>query len=139
MSSPFHYAFLVKDLASTRRFYGELLGCREGRSTEAWVDFDFFGNQISAHTSGSIAASGDHGVVDGIEVPMPHFGAILGWDEFHALAARLRNAGVGFVIEPRLRFESETSEQATMFLTDPSGNALEFKSFRDIAGQLFAK
>ena len=130
MSSPFHYAFLVKDLASTRRFYGELLGCREGRSTEAWVDFDFFGNQISAHTSSSVAPSGDHGVVDGIEVPMPHFGAILGWDEFHTLAAGLKNAGVGFVIEPRLRFEGEAGEQATMFLLDPSANAIEFKAFR---------
>jgi extradiol dioxygenase family protein len=130
MSSPFHYAFLVKDLASTRRFYGELLGCREGRSTEAWVDFDFFGNQISAHTSRSIAPSRDHGVVDGIQVPMPHFGAVLNWNEFHALAARLGNAGVGFVIEPRLRFEGEAGEQATMFLLDPSANALEFKAFR---------
>jgi extradiol dioxygenase family protein len=130
MSSPFHYAFLVKDLASTRRFYGELLGGREGRSTETWVDFDFFGNQISAHVSSSGTSYGDHGVVDGIEVPMPHFGAILDWDEFHALAARLRNAGVGFVIEPRLRFEGETSEQATMFLLDPSANAIEFKAFR---------
>lgn len=130
MSSPFHYAFLVRDLASTRRFYGELLGCREGRSAGTWVDFDFFGNQISAHVSSSGSSYGDHGVVDGIEVPMPHFGAILNWDEFHALAARLRNAGVGFVIEPRLRFEGETSEQATMFLLDPSANAIEFKAFR---------
>jgi extradiol dioxygenase family protein len=131
MSSPFHYAFLVKDLPSTRRFYGELLECREGRSTEAWVDFDFFGNQISAHVSGSGTPSGDHGVVDGVEVPMPHFGAILDWNEFHALAARLRTAGVGFVIEPRLRFEDEAGEQATMFLLDPSANALEFKAFRN--------
>jgi extradiol dioxygenase family protein len=130
MTSPFHYAFLVRDLASTRRFYGELLGCREGRSAGTWVDFDFFGNQISAHVSSSSACNGDHGVVDGIEVPMPHFGAILSWDEFHALAARLRNAGAGFVIEPRLRFEGETSEQATMFLLDPSANAIEFKAFR---------
>jgi extradiol dioxygenase family protein len=130
MSSPFHYAFLVKDLASTRRFYGELLGCREGRSTEDWVDFDFFGNQISAHTSRSIAPSRDHGVVDAIKVPMPHFGAVLDWEEFHALAARLGNAGVGFVVEPRLRFEGEAGEQATMFLLDPSANAIEFKAFR---------
>src|SRR5262245_2050255 len=113
MSSPFHYAFLVKDLSSTRRFYGELLGCREGRSTESWVDFDFFGNQISAHISGSIALSRDHGSVDGVEVPIPHFGAILTWDAFHALAARLEKAGAGFVIEPRLRFEGQPSEQAT--------------------------
>src|SRR5262249_246402 len=130
MSSPFHYAFLVKDIASTRRFYGELLGCREGRSTDTWVDFDFFGNQISAHTSNSIARTEERGVVDGVEVPMPHFGAILTWDEFHALAARLTKSGVAFVIEPRLRFEGQASEQATMFLLDPSSNALEFKAFR---------
>ena len=130
MPSPFHYAFLVTDLASTRRFYGEILGCREGRSTEAWVDFDFFGNQISAHTSGAAAPARDHGVVDGIAVPMPHFGAILGWDEFHALAARIRAADWGFVIEPRLRFAGQPGEQATMFLLDPSANALEFKAFR---------
>ena len=130
MPRPFHYAFLVTDLASTRRFYGEILGCREGRSTEAWVDFDFFGNQISAHTSKTPAPTRDHGVVDGIAVPMPHFGAILGWDDFHALAARIRAAGWGFVIEPRLRFAGRPSEQATMFLLDPSANALEFKAFR---------
>ena len=130
MSSPFHYAFLVTDLASTRRFYVTILGCREGRSTDAWVDFDFFGNQISAHLSENSAPARDHGVVDGIAVPMPHFGAILGWDEFHALAARISSAGVAFVIEPRLRFEGQPAEQATMFLLDPSANALEFKAFR---------
>jgi extradiol dioxygenase family protein len=134
MSRPFHYAFLVTDLASTRRFYGEILGCREGRSTDTWVDFDFFGNQISAHSSGPVAPPGGHGVVDGIAVPMPHFGAILDWEEFHALAARLRSAGVEFVIEPRLRFEGQISEQATMFLLDPSANALEFKAFRRPGG-----
>ena len=130
MPSPFHYAFLVKDLASTRRFYGTILGCREGRSTDAWADFDFFGNQISAHLSEAPAPTVDHGVVDGIAVPMPHFGAILGWDEFHALAARLRAAGAGFVIEPTFRFAGQPTEQATMFLLDPSANALEFKAFR---------
>ena len=130
MPKPFHYAFLVTDLASTRRFYGTILGCREGRSTDAWVDFDFFGNQISAHLSGAPATARDHAVVDGIAVPMPHFGAILDWDEFHALAARIRAAGVGFVIEPRLRFAGRPAEQATMFLLDPSANALEFKAFR---------
>jgi extradiol dioxygenase family protein len=131
VSRPFHYAFLVTDLASTRRFYGGLLGCREGRSTDTWVDFDFFGNQISAHTTGPVAPAGDHGVVDGIAVPMPHFGAILQWEEFHALAARLQSAGIDFVVEPRLRFEGQLSEQATMFLLDPSANALEFKAFRN--------
>src|SRR5258706_5662528 len=102
MSSPFHYAFLVMDLASTRRFYGTILGCREGRSTDAWVDFDFFGHQISAHLSENPATARDHGVVDGVAVPMPHFGAILGSDEFQALAARIRAADVEVVIEPRL-------------------------------------
>jgi extradiol dioxygenase family protein len=128
--SPFHYSFFVRDLAVTRRFYGEILGCREGRSAASWVDFDFFGNQISAHTTGAPAPTENKGIVDGIAVPMPHFGAILGWDEFHALAARIRSANVAFVIEPRSRFEGQPAEQATMFLLDPAGNALEFKAFR---------
>jgi extradiol dioxygenase family protein len=130
MAQPFHFAFFVKDLESTRRFYGALLGCREGRSTETWVDFDFFGNQISAHTTGSPGATVDAGVVDGVRVPMPHFGAILPWDGFHEIAARVRGAGHPFVIEPRLRFEGKPGEQTTMFLLDPSGNALEFKAYR---------
>ena len=129
MSSPFHYSFFVKDLATTRRFYGEILGCREGRGTATWVDFDFFGNQISAHTTGTPAPTEDRGVVDGIAVPMPHFGAILGWDDFEALADRIRAAGIAFVIEPRSRFAGRLTEQATMFLLDPSGNAIEFKAF----------
>jgi extradiol dioxygenase family protein len=120
----------VSDLQATRRFYGEILGCRVGRSTDVWIDFDFFGNQISAHTTGTPAPTEDKGIVDGIAVPMPHFGAVLGWDEFNALAARIRAAGVRFVVDPRLRFEGLPAEQATMFLLDPSGNALEFKSFR---------
>ena len=130
MPSPFHYSFFVRDLRATRRFYGELLGCREGRSTDAWVDFDFFGNQISAHTTGAPVPTEDRGVVDGVAVPMPHFGAILSWDDYHALAARLAAADVRFVISPRLRFQGTPAEQATMFLLDPSGNALEFKAFR---------
>jgi extradiol dioxygenase family protein len=130
MPNPFHYSFFVKDLASTRSFYGELLGCREGRSSEAWVDFDFFGHQISAHTTGAPAPTEDRGFVDGIAVPMPHFGAILDWDAFQDLAARLTAAGCRFVVPPRLRFEGQPAEQATLFLLDPSGNALEFKAFR---------
>ena len=130
MLRPFHFAFIVNDLASTRRFYGEVLGCPEGRSTDTWVDFDFFGNQISAHTSGTVAATEKTGKVDGIAVPMPHFGAVLEWDQFQSLAARIRTAGVAFVIEPRIRYEGQPGEQATMFLHDPSGNALEFKSFK---------
>jgi extradiol dioxygenase family protein len=130
MADPFHYSFFVRDLESTRRFYGDLLGCREGRSTDAWVDFDFFGNQISAHTTGAVTPIQNTGEVEGIKVPMPHFGAIVSWDAFHALAARLRGAGTAFIIEPRVRFAGQTGEQATMFFLDPSGNALEFKSFR---------
>ena len=127
---PFHFAFHVLDLASTRRFYGAVLGCREGRSTKTWVDFDFFGNQISAHTTGPVAATAPTGQVEDIKVPMPHFGAILGWDEFQGVAERVRAAGLPFVVEPRIRYEGQPGEQATMFLLDPSGNALEFKAFR---------
>jgi len=131
MSQPFHFSFFVRDLPGTRRFYGEILGCREGRSTDVWVDFDFFGNQISAHTTGKVTATENAGQVDGVAVPMPHFGAILPWTEFQTLAERVRKAGVSFVIEPRIRFAGQAGEQATMFFLDPSGNALEFKSFRN--------
>ena len=134
MAEPFHFSFFVRDLTSTRRFYGEVLGCREGRSTDVWVDFDFFGNQISAHTTGTVTPTQNKGEVDGIAVPMPHFGAILSWDEFQSLAARVEKAGVAFVIEPRTRFQGQPGEQATMFFLDPSGNALEFKSFRHPEG-----
>ncbi len=135
---PFHYAFFVKDLDSTRAFYGGLLGCKEGRSTATWVDFDFFGGQISAHTTGPVVPTVDAGLVDDVLVPMPHFGAVLAWDEFHATAERLAAAGVPFIIPPRLRFAGLPGEQATMFLRDFSGNALEFKAFRSDAA-LFAK
>ena len=130
MPQPFHFAFFVRDLASTRRFYADLLGCHEGRSTETWVDFDFFGNQISAHTTGPVTPTHDTGQVEGVLVPMPHFGALLGWDEFQGVVRRIREAGVPFVMEPRIRYAGQPGEQATMFLRDPSGNALEFKSFR---------
>jgi extradiol dioxygenase family protein len=126
----FHLAFPVRDLEETRRFYVELLGCGVGRAAARWLDFDFFGHQITAHVADGV---GDEGAneVDGDAVPVPHFGAILPWDDWQALAARLRAAGAGFVIEPRVRFAGQVGEQATMFLRDPSGNALEFKSFRD--------
>ncbi len=130
---PFHYSFFVRDLASTRAFYVGLLGCQEGRSTDTWADFAFFGSQISAHTTGPVTATIDAGVVDGVHVPMPHFGAVLGWDEFHVVAKRLLDAGVTFIIPPRLRFEGQPGEQMTMFLRDPSGNALEFKAFKSDA------
>jgi extradiol dioxygenase family protein len=127
---PFHLAFFVRDLATTRRFYGEILGCREGRSTDTWVDFDFFGNQISAHTTGPVTPTHDTGKVEDLLVPMPHFGALLDWGAFNALADRIRQAKHPFVLEPRIRYADQPGEQATMFLLDLSGNALEFKSFR---------
>lgn len=129
-ASAFHFAFFVNDLDSTRRFYSDILGCNEGRSTDSWVDFDFFGNQISAHTSGPVGKTQNTGLVAGVAVPMPHFGAILEWDTFNAIADRIREAGVQFVIEPMIRFAGEPGEQATMFVLDLSGNALEFKSYR---------
>lgn len=128
--TPFHYAFLVTDLDSTRRFYVDVLGCAPGRNSETWVDFDFFGHQLSAHLGRPLRDPANVGLVDGKEVPMPHFGAILDWEAFHALAARLQTAGVAFVLEPQVRFIGRPGEQATMFLFDPSGNALEFKAFR---------
>jgi len=136
--APFHLAFPVHDLAAARHFYGTLLGCPEGRSSAEWIDFNLFGHQIVAHLSPPKPGDDHHNAVDGHDVPVPHFGVVLPWDEFHAWAARLREAGVRFVIEPYIRFAGQVGEQATMFFRDPSGNALEFKSFRDI-GQLFAK
>lgn len=140
--APFHLAFPVDDLARARQFYGGVLGCAEGRSSEEWIDFDFFGHQIVAHLAparGAAPGAGDHhNAVDGHEVPVPHFGVVLPWETFHALAARLREQGVRFVIEPYVRFAGQVGEQATMFFRDPAGNALEFKAFRDI-GQLFAR
>ena len=138
--TPFHLAIPVQDLRSARLFYGELLGCPEGRSADDWVDFNFFGHQLVCH---AVAAGGNgpahgHNPVDGHDVPVPHFGLVLEMTDWEALAARLKAAGQRFVIEPHVRFRGKPGEQATMFLTDPSGNALEFKAFRDIAGQLFA-
>ena len=136
MLTPFHLAIPVHDLTAARVFYGTLLGCSEGRSAERWVDFDLFGHQLSVHLadSGGIRA---HNPVDGDAVPIPHFGVILRWEDWHALADRLRAADQDFVIEPRIRFAGQVGEQATMFFLDPSGNALEFKSFRDPA-RIFA-
>jgi extradiol dioxygenase family protein len=129
----FHLAFPVDDLEAARRFYVGLLGCREGRSATRWVDLDFHGHQISAHLVQREPGGAATNPVDGDAVPVPHFGAILPWEEWHALAARLREAGAEFVIPPRVRFEGRPGEQATMFLRDPAGNTLEFKSFRDDA------
>ena len=135
--APFHLAFPVDDLAAARQFYGDLLGCAEGRSSAEWIDFDFFGHQIVAHL-GPPRPTAHHNPVDGHDVPVPHFGAVLDWADFEALSAKLRDGGMKFVIEPYIRFKGQVGEQATMFFMDPTGNALEFKAFRD-PSQLFAK
>jgi len=129
--SIFHLAYTVSDLESTRKFYGDLLGCQEGRSTESWVDFDFFGNQLSLHIGKTIKELESDSKVDNVEVPLPHFGCVLDWDLFHNLADKLKSAGILFIIEPTIRYEGMPAEQATMFLEDYSQNALEFKSFRN--------
>jgi uncharacterized protein len=128
---PFHLAFPVTDLEATRRFFVELFGCRVGREDARWIDFDFYGHQITAHLVDAPAASAATNEVDGDGVPVRHFGAILPWEEWHALAERLRARKTEFVIAPRIRFAGEVGEQATMFLRDPSGNAIELKSFKD--------
>lgn len=137
--APFHLAFPVTDLEATRRFYTELFGCRLGRHSDRWIDFDFFGHQITAHLVAVEAhpSAVPTNAVDGDAVPASHFGAILAWDDWHARAEHLRASGVKFLIEPHVRFEGEVGEQATLFLLDPSGNAIELKSFQDVA-QIFA-
>jgi len=134
----FHLAFPVTSLEKARAFYGGLLGCREGRSAPDWVDFDFYGHQIVAHLAPDEAGHKNTNAVDGDNVPVRHFGAILPMGEWERLAVKLKAAGTSFVIEPHVRFEGEVGEQATMFFLDPCGNALEFKAFKDI-GRLFAK
>jgi extradiol dioxygenase family protein len=135
---PFHLAFAVDDLAAARDFYGRLLGCPEGRSAEHWVDFDFFGHQIVAHLAPDAVRARATNPVDGDDVPVPHFGAVLPMQEWAALAERLVECRVSFVIPPTVRFAGQPGEQATMFLLDPAGNALEFKAMADPA-KLFAK
>jgi extradiol dioxygenase family protein len=135
---PFHCAFPVDDLAAARAFYVSVLGCGVGRSSEQWIDFDLFGHQVVAHLVATHALPpGNTNPVDGDQVPVPHFGVVLTWDCWHSLAERLRAHATEFVIEPRVRFAGKAGEQATMFLRDPAGNALEFKAFRD-PGRLFA-
>lgn len=136
--TPFHIAFPVDDLDAARRFYGQVLGCPEGRSSENWIDFDLYGHQIVAHRVERAAQAPRANPVDGHNVPVPHFGVVLTMAQFDALAARLTAAGVEFGIAPYVRFEGQTGEQATMFFSDPAGNALEFKAFADM-GQLFAR
>lgn len=137
MNAPFHLAFPVKELPSTREFYEGLLGCGVGRTSEKWIDFDFYGNQITAHLKPEEVSEALSNTVDGKSVPVKHFGAILPWSDWHELAERMKEAGIDFVIDPYVRFEGLPGEQATMFFLDPSGNALEFKSFKE-PDQLFA-
>ncbi|HEY1632780.1 MAG TPA: VOC family protein [Rhizomicrobium sp.] len=134
----FHLAFPVRDLAEARAFYGNLLGCREGRSADEWVDFDFFGHQIVAHLSAGGAEHKAHNLVDGDQVPVRHFGVILDMTDWRKLAGKLRENDIEFLIEPDIRFQGEPGEQATFFVLDPSGNALEFKAFADDS-MVFAK
>jgi hypothetical protein len=130
---PFHLAFPVHDLGEARAFYGGLMGCREGRSSDQWIDFDLYGHQIVAHLNGAARPAGMTNPVDGHDVPVPHFGVVLTMSDWQALADRLAAAGVSFGIAPHIRFEGQPGEQATMFFRDPSGNALEFKAFADDA------
>lgn len=140
--TPFHVALQVRDLAEARRFYGDVLGCPEGRSDASWCDFDLFGHQFVVHVNPALGPDGKVGQhansVDGHGVPVPHCGVVLEMPDWERLAERLRSHGVEWVIEPYVRFQGEPGEQATMFVLDPSGNALEFKAFRDIAAALFA-
>ena len=137
--TPFHLAVPVSNLEEARTFYREIIGCEEGRSSDHWVDFNLFGHQFVIHYKPSNGNNGlHHNPVDGHDVPVPHFGVVLEWNKFHELAEDLREKGIKFIIEPYIRFKGKTGEQATMFFKDPSGNALEFKSFKDMS-QIFAK
>ena len=138
MPQPFHLAIPVHGLAAARGFYGGLFGCAEGRSSPDWVDFDFFGHQLVAHLDPGRTPHVHHNEVDGHDVPVPHFGVVLEWTAWQPLAERLRVLGTRFAIEPGIRFAGQVGEQATMFLYDPSGNALEFKAFKDPA-RLFSR
>jgi len=134
----FHLAFPVRDLAEARAFYGDLLGCPEGRSSDDWIDFDFYGHQIVAHLAPDEVGHRTTSAVDGEQVPVRHFGAILTLEQWGEMAAKLKEAGTKFIIEPQIRFQGEPGEQATLFFLDPSGNALEFKAFADDS-MVFAK
>ncbi len=135
---PFHLAFPVHDLQAARAFYGGVMGCPEGRSSNEWIDFDFYGHQIVTHLVPGTERKKDSNPVDGHNVPVPHFGVVLTMAQWEDLADKVRKAGIKFEIEPYVRFKGQVGEQATMFFYDPSGNALEFKAFQDL-GQLFAK
>ncbi|MFO7826047.1 MAG: VOC family protein [Cyclobacterium sp.] len=135
---PFHLAFPIRDIDETKTFYQDLLGCEIGRSTDKWIDFNFFGHQLSAHVKPEELAQAKANQVDGKNVPVRHFGVVLKWIDWHDLAEKLKNHQIEFIIEPYIRFKGEVGEQATMFFLDPSGNALEFKAFQD-PKQIFAK
>lgn len=139
MVQPFHLAIQVKDLAASRKFYGGVLACEEGRSSSQWIDFNLYGHQLVCHENKDMVVVNHHGDVDGHSVPTPHFGVVLDMADWQALADRLTEQAVPFIIEPHIRFKGEAGEQATLFFLDPSGNALEFKAFADINAQLFAK
>ena len=138
MIQPFHFAIPVQNLEVCRAFYKDVLNCEEGRSTEDWVDFNFFGHQLVIHQKEDFQAVRISNPVDGYDVPVPHFGVVLSWEDWHALAARLKTENTKFEIAPCIRFQGKVGEQATMFFKDPENNALEFKAFKDIK-QLFAK
>ena len=138
MPTPFHLAFPVDDLDTARQFYGEVLGCPEGRSSDSWIDFDLFGHQIVTHKVVCDHKASGGGAVDGHNVPIPHFGVVLDMESWENLAERVRSHGITFTMEPQIRFKGLPGEQATMFFFDPAGNALEFKAFRSM-DQLFAK
>lgn len=135
--TPFHLAIPVSDLEAARAFYRDVLGCTEGRSDTRWVDFNLFGHQLVIHLAPGREPAPDHNPVDGHDVPVPHFGVVLEWNAWHQFVEALKRKQVRFVIEPYIRFQGQVGEQATMFFYDPSGNALEFKAFRDM-DQLFA-
>ena len=137
MKNPFHLAFPINDISETKSFYKKILGCKVGREDVKWVDFDFFGHQLSAHVKPDELKNTKKNAVDGKDVPVRHFGVILEWEAWHSLSEKLKENNISFIIEPYIRFEGEIGEQATMFFLDPSGNALEFKSFKD-PEQIFA-
>lgn len=137
MKNPFHLAFPINDINETKSFYKKILGCKIGREDVKWVDFDFFGHQLSAHVKPDELKNTKKNAVDGKDVPVRHFGVILEWKAWHSLSEKLKENNISFIIEPYIRFEGEVGEQATMFFLDPSGNALEFKSFKD-PKQIFA-
>ncbi len=136
--SPFHLAIPVKEIKETRSFYKDIIGCTEGRSSDHWVDFNFYGHQLVIHISENVNKPKSSNPVDGHDVPVPHFGIVLPWEEWEALGERIKFSNIEFIIEPYIRFKGEVGEQGTMFFQDPSGNNLEFKAFKDL-GQLFAK